>query len=146
MDASCVALQCGTLRRFPRNVPHVPHKPQCASIQRIVPHTLIWTYKTQYNARRRAAPHVSRRRTVPRGDVRCRAAPCGAATQRNASGVNEPLQLARPRCRVTGLTVRTFTWTVSSEPCHFLWSPYVIGQTIIFCPVISIFYLFLFLA
>ena len=31
-----------------------------------------------------------------------------------------------------------------STDCALLWSPYVIGQTIIFCPVISIFYHFSF--
>ena len=31
--------------------------------------------------------------------------------------------------------------SISSFTCSFLWSPYVIGQTIIFCPVVSFFFL-----
>ena len=36
-------------------------------------------------------------------------------------------------------------YSIKCEKCVkvvFLWSPYVIGQTIIFCPVISIFFFF----
>jgi len=34
----------------------------------------------------------------------------------------------------SGLTPRLYDWPVSSEHLGFLWSPYVIGQTIIFLP------------
>ena len=94
----------------------VPHMPKCASIQCIVPHTLTMDLQ---DAIQRATSRGTARVATTYSAARRRAVTRGAATQRNASGVNEPLQLARPRCRVTGLTVRTFTWTVSSEPCHF---------------------------